>query len=58
SGMKGQMYLNSDKGGVQWISVEEYKRPTFEVVFDKIEGEYKLNDKVIVKLKSQAFAGN
>ncbi len=58
SGMKGQMYLNSDKGGVQWISVEEYKRPTFEVVFDKIEGEYKLNDKVIVKLKAQAFAGN
>ena len=58
AGMNGQMSLNSDKGGVQWISVEEYKRPSFEVVFDKIEGEFKLNDKVSLKVKSIAFAGN
>ncbi len=58
AGMNGQMHLNSDRGGVQWFSVEEYKRPTFEVVFDKIEGEFKLNDLVTIKAKAQAFAGN
>lgn len=58
SGLRGQMRLNSDQGGMQWVSIEEYKRPTFEVLFDKIEGEFKLNDIVTVKAKAMAFAGN
>lgn len=58
SGLFGQMSLVSDEGGVQWISVEEYKRPTFEVNFEDVEGEYRLNDQVTMKVKAQAFAGN
>jgi len=38
--------------------VEEYKRPKFEVVFNPIEGSYKLNEEVSVTGKSQAFVGN
>jgi TonB-dependent SusC/RagA subfamily outer membrane receptor len=40
------------------ISVEEYKRPTFEVTFKKVSGEYKVNDSVTVKGDAMAFSGS
>ncbi|MEM1318897.1 MAG: alpha-2-macroglobulin family protein [Bacteroidota bacterium] len=40
------------------FSVEEYKRPKFEVAFDKLEGSYKLGDQVTVKGQARAFAGS
>ena len=58
SGLRGQMRLQSNIDGMQWISVEEYKRPSFEVLFDKITTEFSLGDKVKLTGKVQAFAGN
>ncbi|MDW3191976.1 MAG: MG2 domain-containing protein [Cytophagales bacterium] len=40
-----------------YISVEEYKRPTFEVKFDPIEGTYRLKDSVSVSAKALSYAG-
>ena len=40
------------------FSVEEYKRPVFEVVFDPVEGSYRLNDEVSVTGMAKAYAGN
>ena len=37
--------------------VEEYKRPTFEIVFPPIEGNYRLNDTVSIIGKANALAG-
>lgn len=40
------------------VAIEEYKRPKFFAVFDKISDSYALNEKVIIKGKATAFAGN
>ncbi|WP_316785283.1 alpha-2-macroglobulin family protein [Pedobacter frigiditerrae] len=54
--LNGQMRLETDYGNIQ-IQVEEYKRPTFEVVFDKFNQHYKLNDSIKVLGKAVAFSG-
>ncbi len=54
--LNGQMRLETDYGNIQ-IQVEEYKRPTFEVVFDKPNQHYKLNDSLKVLGKAVAFSG-
>lgn len=43
--------------GMQWIQVEEYKRPTFEVVFDPIAGQPKLEQDVNVTGVAKSYAG-
>jgi TonB-dependent SusC/RagA subfamily outer membrane receptor len=40
------------------FSVEEYKRPTFQVSFEKVKGAYRLNDSVTVTGVAKAFSGN
>lgn len=37
--------------------VEEYKRPTFEITFDKIDQTYKFGEKITVKGKAENFSG-
>ncbi len=54
--LPGTMKLSDGSGSVTF-SVEEYKRPTFEVTFDPIEGNYHLNDSVTVTGKAIAYAG-
>ncbi|WP_169306859.1 alpha-2-macroglobulin family protein [Pedobacter polaris] len=54
--LNGQMRLETEYGGIN-IQVEEYKRPTFEVVFDKFNQQYKLNDSIKVQGKALAFSG-
>ncbi|HTN00196.1 MAG TPA: MG2 domain-containing protein [Pedobacter sp.] len=54
--LNGSMMLETAYGSIQ-IQVEEYKRPTFEVVFDKPNQHYKLNDSIKVLGKAVAFAG-
>ncbi|SFH10869.1 alpha-2-macroglobulin family protein [Pedobacter insulae] len=54
--LNGLMKLETPYGGLA-IQVEEYKRPTFEVVFDKLTQRYQLNDSVKVFGKAVAFAG-
>ena len=53
--LNGRMEINTEYGSA-YINVEEYKRPTFEVLFDK-DKQYKLNDSVQVKGKAVTFAG-
>ncbi|WP_299257973.1 alpha-2-macroglobulin family protein [uncultured Aquimarina sp.] len=40
------------------IKVEEYKRPRFEITFDKITKTYTLNDSIKVKGTAKAFLGS
>lgn len=39
------------------VKVEEYKRPTFEIVFDKEIKDYVVNDSVIITGKAKSFSG-
>ena len=51
--LKGYFNLNWQT----WFRVEEYKRPTFEVLFDDVEKEYRIGDSVTVKGKVMALSG-
>ncbi len=55
--LNGAMTIKNESGSAS-VSVEEYKRPKFEVVFNPVEGSYKLNEKVTVSGKAKAYAGN
>ncbi len=55
TGMLGRMQIQVGSSSKS-LQVEEYKRPKFEVNFDKIEGEYNLNEKVSVSGKAKALA--
>lgn len=43
--LTGNMHI-SDGHGSHYFSVEEYKRPKFEVSFKPVEGTYRLNDSI------------
>jgi hypothetical protein len=43
--------------GNTYIRVEEYKRPTFEIGFEKVKEQYKLNEDVTVTGNVSALAG-
>ncbi|MBQ3710624.1 MAG: hypothetical protein II887_07970 [Bacteroidales bacterium] len=47
----------SGKYGSTTIRVEEYKRPTFEIHFDAVKDQYKLNQEVTVHGSVDAYAG-
>lgn len=55
--LNGIMRIENESG-TQYISVEDYKRPKFEVLFDPVKGSYKLNENVEVIGKAKAYAGN
>lgn len=40
------------------FKVEEYKRPTFEIVFDEITENYTIGDSINIKGNAKALAGN
>lgn len=54
--MNGSMELSTIYGSIE-VQVEEYKRPGFEVLFDKSTQKYKLNDSILVKGKATTFSG-
>jgi len=54
--LNGSMEIETDYGRIA-VQVEEYKRPTFEVVFDKPNKHYKLNDSIKVEGKASSFSG-
>ena len=54
--LNGNMRI-ADGYGNTGFSVEEYKRPKFQVIFDPLKETYKLNDTVKVKGKAAAYAG-
>ena len=53
----GNMRIFNESGSIT-VSVEEYKRPTFEVLFNPVEGNYKLGEQVKVTGKAIGYAGN
>lgn len=54
--LNGQMSLRSYYGST-YFSVEEYKRPTFDVSFNPVTETYNLNDEVKVSGIAKALAG-
>lgn len=57
SGVTGQMRISNESGTV-YFSVEEYKRPKFEVTSEPVKGAYRINDKIEVKGTAKTFAGS
>lgn len=55
-GMNGLMTIENNFGSIQ-VSVEEYKRPKFEVVFDTLREAYKLGDTIVVKGFAKSYSG-
>lgn len=54
--LPGHFTIETGQGSVG-IRVEEYKRPTFEVKFDKIEKTYKFGEEITLKGKAESFSG-
>ncbi|MFI5148468.1 MAG: alpha-2-macroglobulin [Bacteroidia bacterium] len=54
--MNGQMYI-ADGYGSKYFSVEEYKRPKFEVTVKPVSGAYRLDDSVTVMGIAKAYSG-
>ncbi len=59
SGITGQMYLQVDDShsSTIYFSVEEYKRPKFEVSFNPIEGSFRLGETIKATGKAVAYSG-
>jgi uncharacterized protein YfaS (alpha-2-macroglobulin family) len=55
--LNGHFTIECENYGRIAIRVEEYKRPTFEVKFDTIRENYKLNDNIKVVANAKALAG-
>lgn len=55
--MTGNMSIANYSGSI-YFSVEEYKRPKFEVVVNPVKGVFKLNDSIPITGNAKAYAGN
>ena len=42
---------------IRMVTVEEYKRPTFEITFPKVNQKYNWGDTVVVKATAKTYAG-
>jgi len=56
-GLTGEFSIKDTNSNSYYFSVEEYKRPKFEVKFDKVEDLFKLDEEVISKGKAIAYSG-
>ena len=54
--LSGHYTLQVPRGGIGF-RVEEYKRPTFEVSFDKIEKTYRFGEEITLKGKAENYSG-
>ena len=58
SGLTGRFQIRDNKTGEAcWFNVEEYKRPTFTVDFDKVNVTYQDGDTVGVRGVAKSYAG-
>ena len=55
--LNGRMTIINESGSTQ-ISVEEYKRPKFQVIIDNPQKEHKINDSIEITGSALAYAGN
>ena len=56
NGLTGRFYIDCMYGNCNF-RVEEYKRPTFEVEFDKVKENYQDGDTIEVKATARSYAG-
>ena len=56
--LNGAFWVSDAKGNSVCFSVEEYKRPTFYVDYEKQTGSYKVGDSIHITGNTKAFAGN
>ncbi len=54
--LNGQMQIQTANESV-WISVEEYKRPSFEIKMDTLKKQFRLKDEIEFTGKALAYAG-
>lgn len=54
--LNGMFMLKAGNGRIA-IRVEDYKRPTFDITFEKQKSSYKLGDEVMVKGKIESYSG-
>lgn len=56
-GKTGQYSISANGTASEYFRVEEYKRPTFEITFPKVNEKYNWGDTVVVKATAKTYAG-
>lgn len=56
-GKTGQYSISVNGTASEYFRVEEYKRPTFEITFPKVNEKYNWGDTVVVKASANTYAG-
>lgn len=56
-GQTGQYSISVNGTATEYVRVEEYKRPTFEITFPKVNEKYTWGDTVVVKASAKTYAG-
>ena len=56
-GQTGQYSISVNGTATEHVRVEEYKRPTFEITFPKVNERYTWGDTVVVKATAKTYAG-
>lgn len=56
-GQTGMYHVAVDDRANRFFRVEEYKRPTFEITFPKVNEKYTWGDTVVVKASAKTYAG-
>ena len=56
-GLTGMYHVSVNDQANRFFRVEEYKRPTFEITFPKVNEKYNWGDTVVVKATAKTYAG-
>ncbi len=56
-GQTGLYSISVNGTETKYVRVEEYKRPTFEITFPKVNEKYNWGDTVVVKASAKTYAG-
>ena len=56
-GQTGLYSISVNGTATKYVRVEEYKRPTFEITFPKVNKKYNWGDTVVVKATAKTYAG-
>ena len=56
-GQTGMYHVAVDDRANRFFRVEEYKRPTFEITFPKVNEKYNWGDTVVVKASAKTYSG-
>ena len=56
-GQTGLYFISVNGTVTKYVRVEEYKRPTFEITFPKVNEKYNWGDTVVVKATAKTYSG-